>query len=114
MKKGNRQTNPRKTRSNDEGNILWQKFRELGKTRYEEFMGLLACNAIALTTFYADTYADRDLSRLPQKRMRVYQAFFTDINFEAMVEVTSPTQAQKKKNQLEKKQQLASKLKLSK
>ncbi len=92
------------TRQLHEGNVLWQKFRELGQSRCDEFKHLLASNRIPLTTFYSDTYLDKDLSRLPQKRARLYQSFFSDLNWDELVPVNKPSSLieQEKKQEMQK------------
>ncbi len=98
------------TRQLHEGNVLWQKFRELGQSRCQEFKHLLACNRIPLTTFYSDTYLDKDLSKLPQKRARVYQLFFGDLNWDELLPVSKPSSIVEKEQKQEKQNLLAKRL----
>ncbi len=98
------------TRQLNEGNVLWQKFRELGQTRCREFKHLLACNRIPLTTFYADTYLDKDLSKLPQKRARIYQSFFGDLDWDELVPVSKPSSIVQREEEQEKQNLLAKRL----
>jgi hypothetical protein len=98
------------TRQLNEGNVLWQKFRELGQTRCGEFKHLLACNRIPLTTFYSDTYLDKDLTKLPQKRARIYQSFFGDLNWDELVPVSKPSSIVQREEKQEKQNLLAKRL----
>ncbi len=98
------------TRQLHEGNVLWQKFRELGQSRCGEFKHLLACNRIPLTTFYSDTYLDKDLSRLPQKRARLYQAFFEGLNWDELVPMSKPSSVVQREQKQEKQKTLAKRL----
>lgn len=105
-----KQTVKKPTRQLHEGNVLWQKFRELGQIRCGEFKHLLACNHVPLTTFYSDTYLDKDLSRLPQKRARLYQSFFSDLNWDELVPVSKPSSLIQQETKQEKQKTLAKRL----
>lgn len=81
-KKGNRTGN--------KGNILWKCYKELGETPLSEFKALLSYNGIPLTTFYADTYLEKDLGSIPVGRMYVYRAYFKNIDLDALIPVKRP------------------------
>jgi hypothetical protein len=63
-----------------------------------------------LTTIYADTYLGIDLSRLPQKRTRIYQSFFEDLNWDELVPVSKPSSIVQKEEKQEKQNLLAKRL----
>jgi hypothetical protein len=63
-----------------------------------------------LTTFYSDTYLDKDLSRLPQKRARLYQSFFEDLNWDEIVPVSKSSSLIQQEAKQEKQKTLAKRL----
>ncbi len=104
---------PRTVRGLKEGNVLWEKFRELGETRSREFRHLLAGNKIPLTTFYSDTRREKDLSRLPWKRALVYQAFFTGLDWSQLVPLVKPEAMTEREEKQHRQQALAGRLGLN-
>ena len=109
-KTGRKQPVKSPVRQLHEGNVLWQKFRELGQSRYGEFRHLLASNRVPLTTFYSDTYLDRDLSRLPQKRALLYQSFFADLDWQELLPLHKPASMAQKEEKQEQQKLLAKRL----
>lgn len=103
----------KRIRSLSEGNPLWRHFRELGQSRYDEFLQLLACNKIPLSTFYSDTYPDKDLGAIPFRRIRVYQTFFTDLNPEEGLPIAKPASLVERERKRDKATQLATRLGLN-
>lgn len=76
-------------------NELWNAYNELGKKRTGEFRALLDCNAISYQTFIKDTYKKFDSIVLG--RMKVYQEFFKEIDFDSLMQpVKKPARAKKK------------------
>lgn len=81
-----------KTREYMEGNILWQLYQNLGRPQLKEFKDLLDCNNILLVTFMNDTKAARRLDDIPLWRIRVYQSFFPNVNWEEHLKPLAKTQ----------------------
>ncbi|WP_026461422.1 hypothetical protein [Adhaeribacter aquaticus] len=80
----------KENRSGSKGNILWQHYKELGETSLFSFKALLHVNGIPLTTFYADTYLDKNLGNIPIGRVYVYKYFFPKLDIDTFIKVKNP------------------------
>ncbi len=86
-KPGTPKAKKKENRSGSKGNILWQYYKELGETSLSEFKNLLQHNGIPLTTFYADTYSEKNLGSIPIGRMYVYKAYFKNMDLDSLIEI---------------------------
>lgn len=87
-----------RVRQSHEGNKLWEVYCSLGKPRVAEFRALLAVNKLPYNTFRQDT--EKPLGNIPAGRMKVYQEFFTEVDFtDFMREVQKPSSLEKKEQQ---------------